>query len=286
MWRGAISFGMVAIPVRMYVATDSGGGVSFRLLCPHCQLPIKNQRHCPTDDHVVPWNETLRGYEVAKDRFVILTDEDLERLPLKTTKTIDILEFVGRDEIPMGVYHKSAYYLEPEEVGAKPYYLLKKALAETGRLAIGKIALRDREHLAAVQIHDPGLLLTTLNWPDEIRSMEELKLPEKLVKLSDKEVQMAVALVENLTAKFKPEQYKDDYKEAVQMIVEQKLAGQPIPEVAQPREAKVTDLMAALKASIEATKKTGKPAAPAARGERRTAAKSTAVAAARRRRTA
>jgi len=264
MWRGAISFGMVAIPIRMYVATDSGGGVSFRLLCPHCQQPIKNQRHCPTTDRVVPWNETLRGYEVAKDRFVVLSDEELEKLPLKTTRTIDILEFVSREEVPMGVYMKSSYYLEPEDVGAKPYYLLKKALEETGRLAIGKIALRDREHLAALQVHQQGILLNTLNWPEEIRSMEDLKLPEAQVKLSDREVQMAVSLVENLTDTFQPDRYKDEYREAVEHIVEQKLAGQPVSEVARPREEKVTDLMAALKASIEATKKKAAPPAEAA----------------------
>lgn len=289
MWRGAISFGMVAIPVRMYLATDSGGGVSFRMLCPHCLQPIKQQRHCPTSDRIVPWNETLRGYEVGKDRFVVLTDDELEKLPLKTTKTIDILEFVDAQEIPMGLYLKSAYFLEPEDVGTKPYYLLKRALAETRRLAIGKVALRDREHLAALQIHEQGLLLNTLNWPDEIRSTEELKLPEAQVKLSDKEVQMAVSLVENLTDTFKPERYKDEYREAVQRLVEQKLAGQPIEELAPAREEKVTDLMAALKASIDATKKKGaRPAAaPAARarGNRPVAAR-TAVTAARRRRTA
>src|SRR5205814_2209628 len=115
--RGAISFGMVAIPVRMYLATEAHSAVSFRQLCPHCQLPIKQQRHCPTDDHVVAFNEVLKGYEVAKNQFVLIDEEDLDKLPLKTTRTIDIVEFVERNEVPLGLYIKSAYYLEPDDDG-------------------------------------------------------------------------------------------------------------------------------------------------------------------------
>jgi len=110
MWRGAISFGMVAIPVRMYVATEAHSAVSFRQLCPHCQLPIKQQRHCPTDDHVVAFNDVLKGYEVSKGQYVLMDEEDLDKLPLKTTRTIDIVEFVERNEVPLGLYIKSAYY--------------------------------------------------------------------------------------------------------------------------------------------------------------------------------
>jgi DNA end-binding protein Ku len=178
MWRGAISFGMVAIPIRMYVATEAHSGVAFRQLCPHCQQPIKQQRHCPVDDHIVQYAEVLKGYEVSKDRYVIFEDEDLDNLPLKTTKTIDIVEFVDRDEIPLGLYLKSAYYLEPEDVGVKPFFLLKRALTDTGKVAVAKIALRDREHLALIQVEGSTLLCNTLNWPDEIRSSQELNLPE------------------------------------------------------------------------------------------------------------
>jgi len=215
MWRGAISFGMVAIPIRMYLATEAHSAVSFRQLCPHCQLPIKQQRHCPTDDHVVAFNEVLKGYEVGKNQFVIIAEEDLDKLPLKTTKTIDIVEFVERNEVPLGLYVKSAYYLEPEDVGVKPFFLLKRALEDTNKVAVAKIALRDREHLSLIQVEGSTLLCNTLNWPDEIRSTEELNLPQN-VKISDKEVAMATSLIDNLTDSFQPERYTDDYKQARQ----------------------------------------------------------------------
>ncbi len=288
MWRGAISFGMVAIPVRMYVATEAHS-VSFRLLCPHCQQPIKNLRHCPTDNRVIGWNEVLRGYEVGKDRYVILEDEDLDKLPLKTTRTIDIVEFVDRSEVPMGLYLKSAYYLEPEEVGIKPFYLLKRALEDTGKVAVAKVALRDREHLCLIQVEGSTLLCNTLNWPDEIRSVSELNLPEDRVRISDKEVQMATSLIENLSDQFSPERYTDDYKVALQQVVEQKMKGLEIAAPPPEPEAKVMDLMAALRASIEAAKQSRKEAAPAtaaARGKVKVAAKTTVSRSASRRRTA
>ena len=288
MWRGAISFGLVAIPVRMYVATEAHSAVSFRQLCPHCQLPIKQQRHCPTDDHVVAFNDVLKGYEVAKNQFVIMDDEDLDKLPLKTTRTIDIVEFVERNEVPLGLYIKSAYYLEPEDVGVKPFYLLKRALEDTNKVAVAKVALRDREHLCLIQAEGNTLLCNTLNWPDEIRSPEELNLPQN-VKLNDKEVSMATSLIDNLTDTFKPERYTDDYKAAFQQIVDQKMQGLKVTAPTPTQEPRVMDLMAALKASVEATKQgrkaeAAKPAAKAAKVK--VAAKTAAARPAARRRTA
>ncbi|MDQ6883809.1 MAG: Ku protein [Candidatus Dormibacteraeota bacterium] len=289
MWRGAISFGMVAIPVRMYLATEAHSAVSFRQLCPHCQQPIKQLRHCPQDEHVVPFNEALKGYEVGKNQFVIIDDSDLDKLPLKTTRTIDIVEFVDRGEVPLGLYVKSAYYLEPEDVGAKPFALLGRALAETNKVAVAKIALRDREHLCLIQVEGNALLCNTLNWPDEIRSTEELNLPVN-VKISDKEVQMATSLIENLSDAFKPERYTDDYKAAFQQIVDQKLKGEKVTVATPTQEAPVMDLMAALKASVEATRQGAKkPAAakPATRAAKvKVAAKASAARPAARRRTA
>jgi len=289
MWRGAISFGMVAIPIRMYLATEAHSAVSFRQLCPHCKLPIKQQRHCPTDDHVVAFNDVLKGYEVGKNQFVIIDDEDLDKLPLKTTKTIDIMEFVERDAVPLGLYVKSAYYLEPEDVGVKPFFLLKRALEDTNKVAVAKIALRDREHLALIQSQDSTLLVNTLNWPDEIRSTEELNLPQN-VKISDKEVAMATSLIDNLTDAFQPERYTDDYKAAFQQIIDQKMKGLEVTTPVPTQEPKVMDLMAALKASVDATRAGRKaPAAkPAAAKAARVkvAAKSTAARTAAKRRTA
>jgi len=253
MWRGAISFGMVAIPVRLYLATESKS-VSFRLLCPNDQTPIRNKRWCPEEDREIGWNDALRGYEVGKDEYVIITDSDLDELPLNTTHTIDIVEFCPDSEIEAGVYLKSAYYLEPEPVGVKPYALLRQALEQTSKVAIGKIALRDREHLCRLALHERGLLLNTLHWPDEIRSTGELAIPEENADVQKRELDMAVMLIENLSAHFDPERHHDAYREALLQVVESKLTNQPLVRPEAPEPAKVTDLMAALKASVEAAK--------------------------------
>lgn len=265
MWRGAISFGMVAIPVRMYVATESKS-VSFRLLCPNDHTPIKNKRWCEVEQKELAWNEVVRGYEVAKDEFVVIDDKDLDNLPLPTAHTVEILEFVADAEIDAGLYVKGAYYLEPESVGVKPYYLLKKALEEAGKVAIGKIALRDREHLCRIALHDKGIVLNTLHWPDEIRDMGELSLPEESVEIRKAELAMARMLIENLSAAFDPTRYHDEYREAVMQVVEAKVEHREVERPAEVEPPKVMDLMAALKASVEASK-AGRGAAAAGGGE-------------------
>ncbi len=259
MWRGAISFGMVAIPVRMYVATESRS-ISFRLLCPNDHAPIKNKRWCETEQKEIGWNEVVRGYEVAKDEYVVIDDKDLDDMPLPTAHTIDILEFVPDAEIDAGLYVKSAYYLEPESVGVKPFYLLKQALDEAGKVAIGKIALRDREHLCRIALHGKGIVLNTLHWPDEIRDMGELSLPEESVEIRKQELAMARMLIENLSADFDPTRYHDEYREAVMQVVEAKVEHREVERPAEVEPPKVMDLMAALKASVEASK-AGRPAA-------------------------
>ncbi len=267
MWRGAISFGMVAIPVRLYLATESKS-VSFRLLCPNDLTPIKNKRWCTVEDKEVGWNDVVRGYEVGKDEYVVIEDKDLDNLPLNTTHSIDIVEFCADQEIEAGVYLKSAYYLEPEPVGTKPYALLRAALEKTGKVAIGKIALRDREHLCRLALHENGLLMNTLHWPDEIRSAAELSIPQDGADIHKQELDMAVMLVENLSAHFEPERHRDQYREALLTVVEAKLANTPLERPATPEPAKVTDLMAALKASVEAAQSSKREGtASAARSE-------------------
>ena len=266
MWKGVVSFGMVSIPIRLYNATESSAKVSFRQLCPDHKSPITYKRWCPEGDHEVAYGEILKGYEVGKDRYVIIDDKDLDNLPLATAHSIDITEFVPSDDIEPGLYFKNAYYMEPEELGKKPYQLLRKALEATGRMAIAKIALRDREHLAALHSHGPGLLMNTLNWPDEIRSMEGLKGMEGEVKINPKELEMAKALIESLADTFDPSRYKDEYKEAVMKVVQAKIDGEVIEAPAVPQTAKVMDLMEALRASVEQAKKSRKT------GEREAAA--------------
>ena len=267
MWKGVVSFGMVSIPIRLYNATESSSKMSFRQLCPDHKSPITYKRWCAEGDHEVAYGEILKGFEVGKDRYVIIDEKDLDNLPLATAHSIDITEFVPADEIEPGLYFKNAYYMEPEELGRKPYQLLRKALEATGRMAIAKIALRDREHLAALHSHGPGLLMNTLNWPDEIRSVEGLKGLDGDVKINPKELDMAKALIESLADTFDPARYKDDYKEAVMKVVQAKIDGEVIEAPATPQTAKVMDLMEALRASVEQAKKsrkTGGREAPAA----------------------
>jgi DNA end-binding protein Ku len=269
MWKGVISFGMVSIPVRLYVATESHS-VSFRQLCGEHLSPIKYKRWCQAGDHEVAYADIVKGYEVGTDNYVMLQDSELDNLPLPTARAISIGEFVPNDDIEGGLYFKSAYYIEPEQSGLKPYHLLRKALAETGMTAIAKIAFRDREHLCSLRPVDGALLMNTLHWPDEIRPLAELKGVDADVDVNARELQMAKALVENLAEeRFDPNRYQDDYHTALMEVVNAKVQGEEVvaaPDVeAAPA---VMDLMEALKASVDQAKKqrtaktrTRKPAA-------------------------
>ncbi len=255
MWKGVVSFGMVSIPIRLYNATEFSAKVSFRQLCPEHHSPISYKRWCAEGDHEVSYGEIQRGYEVGRDRYVIIDDKDLDNLPLPTAYSIDIEEFVPTGDVEPGLYFNNAYYMEPEELGKKPYQLLRKALEATGRMAIAKIALRDREHLAALHPNGAGLLMNTLHWPDEIRSTEGLKGLDGDVKINPRELEMAKALIESLADSFDPSRYKDEYREAVMKVVQAKIEGEVIEAPAAPQPAKVMDLMEALRASVEAAKK-------------------------------
>ena len=255
MWKGVVSFGIVSIPIRLYNATESTAKVSFRQLCGEHNTPISYKRWCAEGDHEVPFSEIKRGYEVGKDRYVIIDDKDLENLPLPTQHAIDISEFVPVEDIEPGLYYDSAYYVEPEELGKKPYHLLQQALKATGRVAIAKIALRDKEHLAALHPNGKGIIMNTLHWPDEIRTTEGLKGLEDEVKISPKELELAKALIESLAENFDPNRYKDDYREAVLKVVRAKMEGEVIEAPEAPQPAKVMDLMEALRQSVEQAKK-------------------------------
>jgi DNA end-binding protein Ku len=250
-----MSFGMVAIPVRLYLATESTSKVSFNLLCPEHKARIKNKRWCPEGDHEVAWGDVVRGYEYEKGSYVELEDADLDKLPLHSSKAIDIAGFIEDAELPGELYYQSAYYLEPEKSAAKPYALLKKTLEKTGRVAIAKFALRDRERLVSVRSHDGAMVMNTLHWPDEIRSTEELELPED-VKVNPAEIKMAENLVGMMAMKFEPEEFKDEYKKALMEVVEAKVEKRQVIEAPEPEaETTVVDLMSALKASVEKAKK-------------------------------
>lgn len=253
-WKGSMQFGMVNIPVALYVATESTSKVSFNLLCPDHKSRIKNKRWCPVGEHEVA--STVKGFEYEKGQYVIFDEDDLEKLPLKSSRAIDIAGFIRESELPGELYYQNAYYLEPDKAAAKPYALLKKTMEKTGRVAIAKFALRERERLVSLHALDGTLVLNTLHWPDEIRSTEELNLPED-VKVSPAEIKMAESLVEMMAMEFDPSEFKDEYKEAVDKIVDAKVKGREdlVEAPEQEAETTVVDLMSALKASVEKAKK-------------------------------
>jgi DNA end-binding protein Ku len=268
MWKGAISFGLVSIPVRVYTATEEKT-LRFNQLHEKDHGRIRYKRVCAKDGEEVSYDEIVKGYEYEKDHYVVLSDDELDAVPVESSRAIDIEQFVDISEIDP-VYFKKSYYLAPEETGIKAYSLLREALREGQRVGVAKVAFRDKEHLAAIRLMDDVIVLDTMYWPDEIReaAFDEL---DKTVKARPQEVQMAESLIENLTDKWDPTRYNDEYREALLEIVEKKVAGEEIEVVEAPEETKVVDLMEALKQSVEATKKEGKPSGRKASGRKKAA---------------
>ncbi|HXJ62125.1 MAG TPA: Ku protein [Actinomycetota bacterium] len=274
MWKGAISFGLVSIPIRVFPATEEKT-LRFNQLHAKDGGRIKYQRVCSIDGEEVPYDQIVKGYEIEKDHYVMLDDEDFDKVPVESSRAIDIQEFVDISEIDP-IYYKKTYYLVPEETGVKAYTLLREAMSDSSKVGIAKVSFRDKEHLAALRFAGDVFVLETMYWPDEIRAaeFEELQQP---VKLRPQEVQMAQALIESLSGDWNPDEFTDDYREALMQIVEAKASGEEIVVQEQAEEAKVVDLMEALKASVEAAKKTSKPSSGAASGNSsgtRTASKS------------
>jgi DNA end-binding protein Ku len=270
-WSGAISFGMVSIPVKLYGATESKD-IRFHLLHATCGSKLQQRRWCPTDEVDVPWNDVARGFEYAKGQYVILTDEDFEQLPLPSTHTIDLNAFVEQGDIDP-VFYERSYYLEPDERAQKPYALLLKALEQKKLSAVGSITIRKKEQLCVIRPQTGTIMLETLFYPDEIREERGVDLGK--VKVSDREMDMAFTLIDLLKRPFDPSEYKDHYREALAQLIEAKLEGKQVVSAPPTKEAKVFDLAEALKRSVEAAKK-GKPKAAArtrarpARATRRT----------------
>ncbi len=262
MWRGAIEFGLVTIPVKLYLATESKG-VSFHLLHAECHGRIQMKTYCPTDDEFIERSDTVRGYELARDQYVVVTDEDLAAVPLKTVRSIQIEQFVPVEKDGDTTrFIKQAYYLEPEPVARRAFFLLKKILAEKELRAIVKIVMKDREQLASLDPYSSTLLLSTLHWPDEIRPVGELALPEGEVEIKPAERAMAEQLIAAMTGEFDRTAYHDEYREALLQVIEAKAAGAQIAEPVAAPATQVTDLMAALEASVAAAKASRAEQAP------------------------
>jgi DNA end-binding protein Ku len=254
MWKGAISFGLVTIPVSVYPATEEKS-VRFNQLHDEDMGRVRYKRVCEIDGEEVSYEHIVKGYEIEKDRYVVLTDEDFDKVPVESSRAIDIHQFVNLEEIDPILYKKS-YYLVPDETGAKAYALLRRALEEEGKVGISKVSFRDKEHLAALRFKDDAFVLETMYWPDEIRAAEFETIHED-GKIREQEIEMAKTLIENLSEPWNPEAYRDEYREALLEIVEKKAAGEEIEAAPEAQPARVVDLMEALKASVEAVKKTG-----------------------------
>ena len=252
-WSGTISFGLVSVPVRMFPATESKE-LRFHFLHKKDLTPIAYEKVRRDDRAPVDPDEIVRGFEIEKGRYVPLEDEDLDRLDIELTHSIDICDFVSLDEIDP-LFFRKAYYLLPADGAEKPYRLLVRALDETGKVGIAKVVIRNKQHLAALRPYEGLLVLETMYYADEVRSPEALDGDLGKTKLQKAEVEMAKSLVENLSEPFKPEKYDDTYRKELLDLIKAKAKGQPLPEPAQDEEAEVVDLMAALRESVERTKK-------------------------------
>ncbi|MEW2357231.1 Ku protein [Spirillospora sp. NPDC029432] len=261
-WKGAISFGLVTIPVKVYSATEQRD-VSFHQVHREDGGRIKYKRVCSVDGEEVPYADIAKGYELPGGEMVVLTDEDFADLPLSTSRRIDVLQFVEQEEVDP-IYFAKSYYLEPDAQGAKPYVLLRDALEKSDQVAIVKVALRQRESLATLRVREGVFVLETMLWPDEVRA-PDFPFLEEDIEVRKQELSMATSLIESMQGDFEPSEYKDAYREALQSVIDAKVEGR---EVTRPEpegeEEPAADLLSALRASVEAAKKDrGEKKAPA-----------------------
>jgi DNA end-binding protein Ku len=260
-WSGAISFGLVNVPVKLYSAT-SPKTVRFHQLSGKTGARIRQKRVDPSTDEEVPYEEIVKGYEITPDRYVVIQPEELEALDPKATRTIDIEEFVDLEEIDP-IYYDHSYYLAPSSGGAKAYRLLLDAMKEAGKVGIGKVVIRSKQQLCALRPTGQALTLTTMLWGDEVLPPDRLDELESVgeAEASDRELKMAEQLIESLSDDFDPSKFRDEYRERVLDLIERKAAGEEIaiqPEAEEP--AAAPDLMAALEASLAAVRDEKKPA--------------------------
>src|SRR3954467_9156082 len=252
-WKGAISFGLVTIPVKLYSATEQGD-VAFHQVHREDGGRIRFKRVCTKCGEEVPYSDIAKGYELPSGETVVLTDEDFAELPLSTSRRIDVLQFTPLEQVDP-IYFNKTYYLEPDAQGVKPYVLLRDALEDSGKVAVVKVALRQREALATLRVRDGVFVLETMLWPDEVRE-PAFPFLEEDVEVRPQELTMASSLIESMAGELELTQYKDAYREALESVIEAKVEGK---EIVQPEEGEAetgaTDLLSALRASVEAAKK-------------------------------
>ena len=253
-WKGAVSFGLVSIPVKLYTATEEKD-VSFHQVHREDGGRIRYKRVCQIDGEEVAYGDIAKGYELPSGETVVLTDEDFADLPLTSSRVVDVLSFVPLEQVDP-IYFAKSYYLEPEKNATKPYVLLRDALQQADSVALVKVAIRTREALATLRVRDGVLVLETMVWPDEVRAPDFGFLDED-VTVRPQELAMAQSLIESMTGEFDPDLYHDDYRQALEQVIEAKIEGREVVEqpVQEEDTGSVVDLMAALRASVAAAKK-------------------------------
>lgn len=253
-WKGSISFGLVNIPIKLHSATEDKD-IKLRTLHKKCHSPIKYEKTCPVCDEEVKQDEIVRAYEYTKGKFVILEDEDFNKLKKENEeKAVEIIDFVKMEEIDP-IYFDRSYYMSPSDGGGKAYSLLRKALQESEKVGLAKIIIRSKEQLAVIRVYENALVMETIHFPDEVRSAADVPNVPAEDKVTDKELDTAIMLIDQLTTTFNPEKYTDDYRTALIELIESKRSGKDIvTPVEKEQKSNVTDLMAALQASIDKTK--------------------------------
>lgn len=251
-WKGALSFGLVNIPVRMYTASREKE-ISFVLLHKKDNSEIRYARICKAEEKEVPWNEIVKGYEYKKGSFVVFEEEDFAKANLKKTKTIEIISFIEETEIDP-IYYVKPYFLEPDKNADNAYSLLREALEKSKKVGLAKYVIHNREHIAVVKVHEDIIILNELRYQNELVVANDLKIPSKS-KANAKEIGIAIQLINHLTTHFKPEKYHDTYIEEIKKMIQKKSKGRPIhPKAQEPKPTKVHDIMSLLKASLEKEK--------------------------------
>lgn len=254
MWKGAISFGLVNIPIKMFTATEEKD-IRFRFLHKECNTPLKYQKTCPTCRREVNESEIVRGYEYEIGHFIIMTDNDISALQSEVdNKTIEILDFVNLPEIDP-IYFDKSYYLAPQETGNKAYTLLLRAMQDTGKIAVAKMTIRNKQTLAALRVYQNVLVMETIFYPDEVRATSLIPGLAEKADVVAKELDIATRLIETLTAPFNPEKYHDEYRAALRELIDKKIEGKEIEVAPEAPHKNVIDLMEALQASLNANKK-------------------------------
>jgi len=255
MWKGTISFGLVNIPVKMHAATENKD-IKLRNLHKECQTPVKYQKVCPNCDREVENDESVKAYEYAKNKFVVLDDEELENLKKEQgDKAVEIMDFVDLDEIDP-IYFEKSYYLSPNEGGSKSYGLLRSALEETGKIGVAKIMIRSKEQLAVIRIYQNTLVVETIHYPDEVRDVKDVPNVPAETNNEEKELETAKMLIDQMSAEFDPEKYKDEYRTALMDLIEAKKDGNEVTTAEEkPKPDNVTNLMDALQESLDRAQK-------------------------------